>query len=287
MEGRMPSAAKKLLFGTAGVPDSSSQTTSLSAIRELHELRLDCLEIEFVRGVKLGSDTAAKIKEKASALGISLSVHAPYYVNLNSPEPGKRFQSQDHLLRSARAAEQCGAKCVVFHAGYYGPSTPERTYAVIKKDLAEVTSILRSERNPAVLRIETMGKRSQFGSLDEVLSLCQDIEGLAPCLDFSHLYAREGKANSYLDFHRILKKVEKRLGRPALMNIHIHISGCEYNQNGEIKHLNLEDSDFHYDAWIQALKDFEVEGSVVCESPSRETDALMLKKLYASYRQKS
>lgn len=243
--------------------------------------------MEFVRGVKIGNDTAAKIREKAVALNIRLSVHAPYYVNLNSPEQGNRLQSHDHLLRSARMANLCGAKCVVFHSGYYGASTPEQSYSVIKKELQQVLSALKSERNPVILRIETMGKKSQFGSLEEVLSLCQDVENLEPCLDFSHIYAREGKANSYLDFHRILRKVEKRLGRNALKNIHIHISGIDYNQKGEIKHLNLEESDFHYDEWVEALKDAEVEGMVICESPGRETDAVMLKQLYRSYKLKS
>jgi len=287
MEIRMPSAVKPLLFGTAGVPDSSPQTSTLSALQHLHELKLDCLEMEFVRGVKIGSDTAGKIRARAEALGIRLSAHAPYYVNLNSVEPGKRMQSQDHLLRSARAAQQAGADSVVFHAGYYGLTPPDKTFDAVKKELAEVLSALRSERNPVTLRIETMGKRSQFGSLDEVIRLCQEVDWLAPCLDFSHLHAREGKANTYLDFHRILKKVEKRLGKSALKTVHIHISGIEYSPKGEVKHLNLPDSDFHYDEWLQALKDVGVEGRVVCESPSRETDAAMLKKLYTSYLLKS
>ena len=283
----MPTAAERLLFGTAGVPETSPQTSTLSAVKHVHELGLDCLEIEFVRGVKLGSDTALKIKEKAPALGIALSAHAPYYINLNSPEQGKRLQSQEHILRSVRMAGECGARSVVFHAGYYHASTPEKTYESVRKELREVLSILKSDRNGVRVRIETMGKKSQFGTLDEVLSLCREVDGLAPCLDFSHLHAREGKANSYLDFYRILKKVEKRLGKAALKDIHIHISGIEYSQKGEIKHLNLQESDFRYDEWIEALKDCEVEGLVICESPSRETDAVMLKNLYRSARRKS
>lgn len=235
----------------------------------------------------MGSDAAAKIREKSTALGIGLSVHAPYYINLNSPEQGKRLQSHDYLLHSARMASQCGAGSVVFHAGYYGASAPEAAYAAVRKEIRQILSVLKSERNPAVLRIETMGKKSQFGSLDEVITICQEVDGLAPCLDFSHIYAREGKANSYLDFHRIFRKVEKRLGRPALEKMHIHISGVDFNQKGEIKHLDLAESDFHYDEWVEALKDFEVAGRVICESPSRETDAKMLKSLYWSHRLKS
>ena len=125
-----------------------------------------------------------------------------------------------------------------------------------------------------------MGKRSQFGTLDEVLTLCREVDGLEPCLDFSHLHAREGKVNSYPDFHRILRKVEKKLGPRALQNVHIHIAGIDYGDKGEIKHLNLADSDFRYDEWLQALRDLDVEGLVICESPNLEADAVMLKKLY-------
>ena len=276
----MTSASKKLLFGTAGVPHSASASSTLSGIQRISELGLDCLEIEFVRGVKIGSDMCQKIREKAKELNVSLSVHAPYYINLNSPEEGKKLASQERLLTSARMAEKCGAKSVVFHAGYYGGTDPEQAYETIKKGIMDVVSIVKSERNPVIFRPETMGKRSQFGSLEEILFLCRDVDGILPCIDFAHMHAREGKMNSYNEFHRILKKIEKKLGKEALKNSHIHITGVYYTAKGEIKHLDLKDSDFRYDDWIQALKDCAVEGMVICESPNLEQDAKMLKNLY-------
>ncbi len=284
----MPRAASNILFGAAGVPDSTPAASSLAALEEVRRLGLDALEVEFVRGVKIGPDAARELGAKARSLGLALSVHAPYYVNLNSAEPGKRLQSQDHLLRSARMAREMGARSVVFHAGYYHASTPAETLAAIKRELGQVLSILKAERNPVRMRVETMGKPSQFGSLDEVLTLCQELEGLAPCLDFSHLFARDGgRANSYLDFHRVLRKVEKRLGAEALRSAHIHLSGIEYNHQGEIRHLNLTDTAYRYDEWVEAVRDARVEGTVICESPARENDARMLKGLYASYVRKS
>lgn len=279
----MTSAFKKLLFGTAGVPESASPSFTLAAVQQIPRLGLDCLEIEFVKGINLPSDTCQKIKEEAKIHGVSLSVHAPYYVNLNSAEAGKRLSSQERLLSSARMAEKCGAESVIFHAGYYGNSSPEQAYETIKKGLKEVASILKSERNPVVLRPETMGKKSQFGSLEEILFLCREVEGTLPCIDFSHIHAREGKVNSYDEFQRVLRKIEKKLGKDAIRNMHIHISGAEYNKKGEIKHINLVESDFRFDEWIQALEDGEVSGMVICESPNLEQDALMLKKLYQSY----
>ena len=276
----MATAPRGLLFGTAGVPLSASEDSSLAAIERIKALGLDCLEIEFVKGVKMGFDTARKVREKAAALGVRLSVHAPYFINLNSEDPGKRLSSQERLLNTARIGAACGAASVVFHAACYGKDSAEKTYAAVKKELGTVQSIVRTERLGITLRVETMGKRSQFGSLDEVLTLCRELDGLQPCLDFSHLYAREGKINSYSDFHRVLSKVARKLGPRALRNAHIHIAGIHYGDKGEIKHLNLEDADFRYDEWLQALRDLAVEGLVICESPNLEEDALMLKKLY-------
>ncbi len=276
----MNTPADKLLFGTAGVPHSSPETSSLAGISHVAHLGLDCIEIEFVKGVKMGSDTAKKIAESAQKLGIRLSVHAPYYVNLNSPDKGKWLVSQERILNSARLAALCGAQNVVFHCGYYGTDSPEDAFRNIKQGLKEIVSILKSERTPVSLRAETMGKKGQFGSLEEILFLCREIDGLFPCIDFSHIHAREGKVNSYLEFYRILTKISKKLGKESLSNLHIHISGVEYSTKGEIKHLNLKESDFKYDEWIQVLKDLDVKGMVICESPIQEQDAVMLKDLY-------
>jgi deoxyribonuclease-4 len=282
----MATAPEGLLFGTAGVPFSSADDSSLAGIERIKALGLDCLEIEFVQGVKMGLDTAAKVREKAAKMGVRLSVHAPYFINLNSEDRGKRLASQDRLLKTARVGDACGASSVVFHAAFYGKDTPEQAYAVVKRELAAVQSIVRTERLAITLRVETMGKRSQFGSLDEVIALCRDVDGIQPCLDFSHLYAREGKVNSYTDFHRVLSKVARKLGPRSLRNVHIHIAGIYFGDKGEIKHLNLEETEFRYDEWLQALRDLGVKGMVICESPNLEGDAVMLKKLYQAQRAK-
>ena len=280
-------APDALLFGTAGVPLGSEDSSTLRGIEQTLALGLDCQEIEFVNGVKMGLDTARKVAAAAAARKIRLSAHAPYFINLNSEDRGKRLQSQERILATARIAHACGAESAVFHPGFYGKTSPERTFGEIKGELSQVVSILRSERVPVTLRVETMGKRSQFGSLEEVLSLCREIDGVQPCLDFSHLHAREGRVNSYDKFVRVLSKVEKKLGRAALRNAHIHISGSHFSEAGELKHLDLMQSDFHFDDWIEALVDFDVRGLVICESPNREEDALMLKKLYWGQKKKT
>jgi deoxyribonuclease-4 len=106
------------------------------------------------------------------------------------------------------------------------------------------------------------------------------VEGVFPGIDFAHLHARSGEINSYPEFVAVMEIIEKKLGRRGLENMHIHLSGIEYGERGERRHLNLLDSDFHYRELLQVLKEMKVKGRVICESPNLEEDALLLQKIY-------
>ena len=274
----MPS--KDLLFGTAGIPRSTKGTGSVSGIKRIRELGLDCMELEFVQGVRMSEKGAKNVLEAANNEEVALSVHAPYYINLNSCEEEKLKASLERIYNAAKIGNLCGAESIVLHAGFYQKSTKKHTFESISKALKELTGQFRNEGIPAVLRPETMGKRTQFGTLEEVLALSAEIEGVMPCLDFCHLHAREGKENSYSEFMEILSKVEESLGKEGLSNMHMHVSGVEYGTSGEKRHLTLKESDLNYPGLLKALKEFKARGRVILESPILEEDALMLRMLY-------
>ena len=272
----------ELLFGTAGVPHSARLPATASGIEQIHELGLGCLELEFVQGVRMGETTAYQVAETAARTGIKLSAHAPYFINLNAREPEKIAKSKERILQTAHIASLCGAQSIVFHAAFYLGDPPHKTYQAVKKHLAEILDQLKGEHNEVWLRPEVTGKPSQFGTIEEILELCSELEGLAPCLDFAHWHARTGAANSYPEFTAILKQVKQRLGRAALDNLHIHLSGIRYGQKGELSHLNLKDSDLKYPELLQALKDHDAQGLIICESPNLEEDAQLLQTTYQS-----
>jgi deoxyribonuclease IV len=270
----------KLLFGTAGIPNSTKGSTSISGIERIRELGLDCMELAFVQGVPTSENGAKNVFGAALKQNVFLSVHAPYYINLNSYDEEKQRASIDRIYQAAKIGSLCGAESIVFHAAFYQKSSNQEVYETVSKALQKLTGLLREEGIPAVLRPETMGKRTQFGTLDELLALSAEIEGVMPCLDFSHMHAREGKQNSYPEFTGILSKVEEALGKEGLSNMHMHISGIEYGSNGEKNHLILKESDFNYSDLLVALKEFKIRGLVICESPNLEEDALLLMKTY-------
>jgi deoxyribonuclease-4 len=272
---------EKLLFGTGGSPLSSQTSTTIDGIRRIAELGLGCMELEFVYGVRMGEAGARLVAETARSEGVRLSAHGPYYINLNAREPEKVAASQQRILQTARIAAVCGARSVTFHAAFHLGGPPEKTYQAVKKNLAEVLHQLKRENNTVTVRPEVMGKPTAFGTLDEVLKLCTELKGTGICMDFAHWHAYSGEANSYAEFAATLQQIKEKLGDQALADMHIHVSGIAYGRKGELKHLDLKDSDLRYVELLQALKDYQASGLVICESPSLEEDALLLQDTYS------
>ncbi|NLJ81280.1 MAG: TIM barrel protein, partial [Firmicutes bacterium] len=237
----------KLRIGTAGMPASTKPRNSLNGIKRIHELGLDHMELEFVRGVRMGAETAEAIGALAKRKDVSLTVHAPYYINLNSAEPEKIEASKDRILNSARIGALAGAESVTFHPAYYHDDHPRRVYERVLLHIGEILAVMEEENLKIRLSPETTGSLSQFGTLEELVQLGEDLPGVYPCLDFAHLYARSlGKFNRYEDFAGALRLIAKKLGGQALQKMHIHLSGIEYGPRGERRHLPLEETQLNY-----------------------------------------
>lgn len=272
---------KELLFGTAGIPICAKGSGTENGIEEVNKLGLGAMELEFVRSINITKQKAPSVKEVAEKNKVVLTCHAPYFINLNSLEKAKLKASKDRILNSARIASLCGAWSLCFHPGFYQKSTKEETYVRIRDAIKEISNTLKKENNKIWLRPETTGKESQFGNVDELLKISQEVDNVMPCIDFAHFHARtNGKYNSYEEFCEILEKIEKKLGKNGLENMHIHITGIAYGEKGEKHHLTLKESDLKYKELLKALKHFKVKGVVISESPNIEEDALLMKKEY-------
>jgi len=272
---------KELLFATAGIPISSKGMGTVGGIEQVRKLGLGGMELEFVRQVYVRKDSAPLIAECAKKHDIVLTCHAPYFINLNAKEEKKIHASYGYIQNSAAMASLCGGWSVCFHAGYYLGDPPGKVYKVIKENLKKIVKNVKNEGHKIWVRPEVSGKLSQFGDLQEILKLSQEIDQVMPCIDYSHLHARtNGKFNTYKEFVGIHEDVEKALGKEGLQNMHLHVSGIEYGEKGEKKHLILKKSDMNYKDLCKVWKEFKVKGVVVCESPNIEEDALLLKKTY-------
>lgn len=267
---------KKLLFGVSGLPlGGSKKYNYATGIAYLKRFGLDAMELPFVRSVNVTDNNRDAILQSKKEHDFYLSAHGSYYINLNAASPDKQRDSLARIVKGAQALAAVEGRSLVFHPGYYCGQSREETFRVIGDKLRELPGL------GVDYRLETTGKGSQFGSLEEIVSLCREIATCKPCIDFSHIHARDnGALREYDDFVKILKHIEEQLGRTALADMHIHLSGIAYGAKGELRHLSFAESDFNYKACLAALHDHGVTGCIISEGPLVEQDALLLKNTY-------
>lgn len=270
-------------FGTVGSPTSTPARPggSVGAIQRLAELELSALELGWVQAVRVTEATCAAIRAESKKRNVAISVHAPYFINLNATEE-EWPKSRRRLMDAAHFGNLAGATDIVFHPGTYFGEPAEKVLAVAIPRLRECVAELHASGNPVTLRPETMGKSAVLGSLSDTLAMSKEIPGVAPCLDFAHLHARagDGSVNSVSEFQQILDDYAQALGRDALKRLHIHLSGIEYTSRGEKNHLPIRESDLKIHDLFKALKDAQCAGRILCESPILEEDALFMKEIF-------
>lgn len=273
----------RLLFGTAGVPNSTPKKNNpIEGVKQIHGLGLDCMQLEFAHGVRMKDEVSSGLRKISYELGIPLTSHGPYYINLNAREQDKIDSSVERIIQTAKISDLCGAESMTFHAAFYMKDSPFDVFDLVEKSMTVIEERLSRLDIEIELRPELTGKTSQFGSLEELISLTKTVSSCRPCMDFSHLFARTGKFNTSEEFDEVLGTLKEELGANALQNMHIHISGISSNSKGDLKHLNLDQSDFNWKALLSSLKKFDCRGYVICNSPNLEDDAKMMKDYYMS-----
>jgi deoxyribonuclease-4 len=270
-------------FGTVGSPLSTPKKPggSVGAILRLKELDLNALELGWVRAVRVTEETCAAILACASEQDVKISIHAPYYINLNATDE-EWINSRKRLMDASKYGNLAGATDIIFHPGSYFGNPPSEVLPFAIDRLKGCQEELKSAGIAVVLRPETMGKSAMLGSLEDTLAMAKAIPGVEPCIDFAHLHARpgDGSINTYDEFSKILDQYGKALGEKSLSRLHIHLSGIQYGEKGEKEHLPLKESDLNLEDLFKALAAFNCKGRILCESPIMEDDAIYLKTLW-------
>jgi deoxyribonuclease-4 len=237
----------------------------MKAITKAARMGLGCVEVAFTYGVRMKPEEAEAVERLAREKGITLSVHAPYYINLAADDSAKLAASKERILSSCRMAAVMGARNVVFHAGFYQQRSAANTFARIAKAIDRLQAAVQRQRWDVVLCPETTGKPAQFGSLDECLLLARQT-GCGFTVDFSHLLARAG---GRLDYGEVLDRLPRRF--------HAHFSGIDYGPKGERKHLRTTPKFFL--PLAEALVGRRVEATLINESPRPYRDAAMMNRV--------
>jgi deoxyribonuclease-4 len=270
-------------FGTVGSPTGTPKKPggTIGAIAFSKSIGLDTLELGWVQSVRVSEATCELIKAAGRENSVALSVHAPYFINLNA-EKEEWPKSRKRLMDAAHYGYLAGATDIIFHPGSYFGNDPAEVLKVALPRLEGCVKELQKNGDKVTLRPETMGKSAMLGSFEDALAMSKAMDMVQPCIDFAHLHARpgDGSMNTYDEWSRLLEKYGKTLGAKSLKNLHIHLSGIEYGPKGEKNHLPLKEADLDLKALFKAFNDFHCGGRILCESPIMEEDALTMKKTW-------
>jgi len=272
--------AEHTRFGPAGVPPMfrlMGATTS-DVPKLLREEGLDAFEYEAVQwGQKpqIKQENAQKLGEEVKKTDVKLSMHASYYINF----AGKKEvveASKRRLIACATAAEWMGAYVVVFHTGFYGRFEKDFAFKTCLDAIKEVNAEVRNLGLKVKLGPETMGRKFQVGSIDEILAINEQVEGTQLVIDWGHLHARGlGALKKVEDFRAVAEKVEQNLGTEMLRSMHCHFSAIEFNNQGEKEHHTLDEKRYGPDFRMLAevIADFQMHPTMICETPNLDIDA--------------
>jgi len=274
-------------FGPAGVPPAfRAMKAALTDVpRLLREEGLDAFEYQAVRwGAKpqIKKENAEKLGFKARENDVWLSLHGSYFINFCGAKETIEA-SKNRLIACATAAEWMNAHVVVFHPGFYSKRQPKEVFKNCLEVLKKVVETMKTLGIENVkLGPETMGKPSQFGSLDEVLGLCEQIEQTQPVIDWAHLHARcRGCFKTVDDFRRVVEKVENRLGTEAVRDMHCHFAKVEFSDKGEKRHHIMDEAEYGPDFTMLAkvIAEFKLTPVIISESPVLDVDAIKMREI--------
>lgn len=272
-----------LHFAVAGVPYSTpGKGGTLEGLDHAAKLGITAMEMEWVQRVPKNEEHIVAIHAKGKELDMYLTVHAPYFVNLNALEEEKLEASKIRILDAMEMGQLAGAHSVCVHPAFYLKMDPEEVFDNVYRATDDIMKRAQKKGLTINLGFETMGKGTQFGSLEEVLKLSKEF-GIYPTIDPAHMHARtNGEWNTTEEWNTMFDQYEEYLGSQSLKSVHMHYSGIEYTEKGERKHLPLQKSDARWKDFVQVLKNRKIEGTVVCESPIQEDDTLLLQKTFHS-----
>lgn len=263
-----------LFIGPAGVPLSCKGRTLLEGVQHCQELGLNAIEFQFIRGVRIDDDYARELGKFSKELGVKPSAHAPYYTNLAAADDKLVQKSIDKVTLAARVAELIGCDVVVCHPGFYTTLTRKETLKRGIQSLEAIRAYFDQGSFKVKLGLEVMGKQQTFGDLDEVLAMCQAVEGCVPVLDFAHIHARtNGGLKTVQDFQDVFDHFEPL--EPE--HYYTYFTGVAYANGSELHHVPIKKGDLDFDKLVEVVLDNDYDATIISNSPIVEHDAMFMK----------
>lgn len=217
------------------------------------------------------------IGEMAKRLDVSLSIHTPYYMDL-----GSNTELTEECLNSIRHAaiilNALEGDIVVTSLGLYdGKMSRDEVDDNIYANVAMLMDWWHDCGLKPRFGVEITGQQDVFGSIEQVLDLCEAIDGVTPVVNFSHHHSRtNGSLMDTDDFLDLMDLVE------PYSNGHMHtaFAGVDYVDGNERRLTPIKKGDLKFEPLAEALIEMKPDATVISTSPLLEHDAMYMRIIH-------
>lgn len=278
------------VFGPAGSAESFKDMgykKSTQLPEYLAKFGLTHFEYQCGQGVRVTQKAAEEIGDVFKKAGMTLSLHAPYFISLSGTDEEKRMNSVNYIIAAGKAAHAMGARRIVIHSGSCAKISRTEALELARDTMKKAKEALDREGLEDIICCpETMGKVNQLGTLEEVIEICRVHETFLPTVDFGHLNARTfGGIKGAEDYRKMLDMMENGLGADRAAVFHSHFSKIEFTvPGGEKRHVTFEENGGFGPEYEPLLEEIYRRGwspVIICESAGTQTeDAAKMQEFY-------
>lgn len=212
---------------------------------------------------------AEALGEAARAADLALVVHAPYVINVASPNNRIRIPSRKLLQKIMDGASQIGAMGVVVHGGHVtAKDDPAMGFDNWRKAIESLTTDV-----PVLIENTAGGEHSMARSLDRIEQLWAAVQAASNdvevgfTLDTCHAHA------GGLEIPTVVEKILGITGRIDL--VHANGSSGDFN-SGRDRHTSVVEGTIDPGDLVAAVRD--AAAPVICETATAADDVAWLRE---------
>ena len=294
-----------LKLGPAGVPLSCKGRTIVEGMDDITVLGLDAMEVQTVRTIQpqhFDQYWQAGILSWKS--DFEMNMHGPYYAELLGNKR-ERNRTLSKMETSLQAGKIINARHLTFHVGPYGEYDPgteaneqvANVMSGIVERVREVWGVEGEEEDyaafpwvhdsePSLVGVETSGRQELWGTVEEVLEVCNHVEGTVPVLNMGHIHARgHGRLRTSEDYAELFDQARETYGGSTF---YCHFAGVEHRMGNALHYTQIKKSDLKFEPFAEYLAE---EGdwmdiTIISDSPLLEHDAMYMLQHYDKARQR-
>ncbi|MGZ5297979.1 MAG: deoxyribonuclease IV, partial [Actinomycetota bacterium] len=200
-------------------------------------------------GPRVTDEEAAAFREGWVASGLGpLVAHAPYLVNIASPNKEFIAKSRGLAGSTVRACDALGIDFLVLHAGAGGPTEP----AAARERAATTLRIVSDNAEHVRVLVELMAGTSGAvaSTIAEAAALLEatDVEGVDLCLDTCHLFAAGYALDTAEGVETLFAELEEEGIAERVSLIHANDSLYPRGERRD-RHENIGDGFIGPDGW--------------------------------------